>query len=43
MDNKVAREKRLLQLSELEEFQNEAYENVRYKKRRQKLSMISTL
>ena len=42
MDNKVAGEKRLLQLSELEEFRNEAYKNARYTKRRQKLSMIST-
>ena len=42
MDNKVAGEKRLLQLSELEEFRNEAYENARYTKRGQKLSMIST-
>ena len=29
MDSKVAGEKWLLQLSELEEFQNEAYENGR--------------
>ena len=43
MDSKVAGKKRLLQLTELEEFRNEAYENVRYTKRRQKLSMISTL
>ena len=27
MDSKVAREKRMLQLSELDEFRNEAYEN----------------
>ena len=34
MDSKVAGEKRMLQLSELDEFQNEAYENARiYKKK----------
>ena len=29
MDSKVAEEKRMLQLSELDEFHNEAYENAR--------------
>ena len=29
MDSKVAGEKRMLQLSELDEFHNEAYENAR--------------
>ena len=43
MDSKVAGEKRLLQLTELEEFRNEAYENARYTKRKQNHSMISTL
>ena len=34
MDSKVAGEKRMLQLSELDEFRNEAYENTRiYKKK----------
>ena len=34
MDSKMADEKRILQFSELEEFRNEAYENVKiYKKK----------
>ena len=34
MDSKMAGEKRILQLSELEEFRNEAYENAKiYKKK----------
>ena len=37
MDNKVASEKQLLQLSELEEFQNEAYENARIYKEKTSL------
>ena len=36
MDSKVAREKRILQLSELEEFRNEAYENARIYKEKTK-------
>ena len=36
MDSKVAREKRLLQLSELDEFRNEAYENARIYKEKTK-------
>ena len=36
MDIKVACEKRLLQLSELEEFRNEAYENARIYKEKTK-------
>ena len=36
MDNKVANEKRILQLSELEEFQNKAYENSRIYKEKTK-------
>ena len=36
MDTKVAGEKRMLQLSELDEFRNEAYENVRIYKEKMK-------
>ena len=36
MDNKVAGEKRMLQLSELDEFRNEAYENARIYKQKTK-------
>ena len=36
MDSKVTGEKRMLQLSELEEFQNEAYENARIYKEKKK-------
>ena len=36
MDNKVAGEKRMLQLSELDEFRNEAYENARIYKEKTK-------
>ena len=36
MDNKVADEKRILQLSELEEFRNEAYKNARIYKEKTK-------
>ena len=36
MDSKVAREKRMLQLSELDEFRNEAYENSRIYKEKMK-------
>ena len=36
MDSKMAGEKRILQLSELEEFHNEAYENVKIYKEKMK-------
>ena len=36
MDSKVAGEKRMLQLSELDEFHNDAYENVRIYKEKTK-------
>ena len=36
MDSKVAEEKRLLQLRELDEFHNEAYENARIYKEKTK-------
>ena len=36
MDNKVADEKRILQLGELEEFHNEVYENARIYKEKKK-------
>ena len=36
MDSKMANEKRLLQLNELEEFRNEAYENVKIYKEKTK-------
>ena len=36
MDGKVAREKQMLQLSELDEFRNEAYENARIYKEKTK-------
>ena len=36
MDNTLAREKRMLQLSELDEFRNEAYENARIYKEKMK-------
>ena len=36
MDSKVAEEKRMLQLSELDEFRNEAYENARIYKEKTK-------
>ena len=36
MDSKVAGEKRMLQLSELDEFRNEAYENARIYKEKTK-------
>ena len=36
MDNKVDGEKRMLQLSELDEFRNEAYENARIYKEKTK-------
>ena len=36
MDSKVAREKSMLQLSELEEFRNEVYENARIYKEKTK-------
>ena len=36
MDSKVAREKRMLQLRELDEFRNEAYKNVRIYKEKTK-------
>ena len=36
MDNKLASEKRVLQLSELDEFRNEAYENARIYKEKTK-------
>ena len=36
MDSKVAGEKRMLQLSELDEFRNEAYENARIYKQKTK-------
>ena len=36
MDSKVAEEKRMLQLSELDEFCNEAYENARIYKEKKK-------
>ena len=36
MDSKVAKEKRMLQLSELDEFRNEAYENARIYKEKTK-------
>ena len=36
MDSKMAGEKRMLQLSELEEFRNEAYENVKIYKEKAK-------
>ena len=36
MDSKVTGEKRLLQLNELEEFRNEAYENARIYKEKTK-------
>ena len=36
MNSKVAREKRMLQLSELDEFRNEAYKNARIYKEKTK-------
>ena len=36
MDSKVAREKQILQLNELDEFHNEAYENARIYKEKMK-------
>ena len=36
MDSKVAGEKRMLQLNELDEFHNEAYENARIYKEKKK-------
>ena len=36
MDNKVAREKRMIQLSELDEFRNEVYENAQIYKEKTK-------
>ena len=36
MDSKVAEEKRMLQLSELDDFRNEAYENARIYKEKMK-------
>ena len=36
MDSKIAGEKRMLQLSELDEFRNEAYENARIYKEKMK-------
>ena len=36
MDSKMASEKRMLQLSELEEFRDEAYENVKIYKEKMK-------
>ena len=36
MDSKMAGEKRILQLSELEEFRNEAYENAKIYKEKMK-------
>ena len=36
MDREIAREKRMLQLSELDEFHNEAYENARIYKEKTK-------
>ena len=36
MDSKMAGDKRILQLSELEEFQNEAYENAKIYKEKMK-------
>ena len=36
IDNKIAGEKRMLQLSELDEFRNEAYENARIYKEKMK-------
>ena len=43
MDSKVAEEKRMLQLSELDEFRNEAYENAQSIRKRQKLGMTNIL
>ena len=43
MDSKVAREKRMLQLSELDELCNEAYENARIYKEKMKLGMTNIL
>ena len=37
MDNKVVDKKRILQLNELEEFRNEAYENARIYKEKTKV------
>ena len=36
MDSKVAEEKQMLQLSELDEFRNEAYENAQIYKKKMK-------
>ena len=36
MDSKMASEKKMLQLSELEEFRNEAYENAKIYKEKMK-------
>ena len=43
MDSKVAGEKRMLQLSELDEFRNEAYENAQIYKERMKLDITNIL
>ena len=43
MDSKVAGEKRILQLSELEEFCNESYKNARSIKKRRNPVMINIL
>ena len=43
MDSKVVGEKRMLQLSELDEFRNEVYENARIYKEKKKLGMKSIL
>ena len=43
MDSKLAGEKRLLQLNELDEFRNEAYEMLRSKRKRQKCGMTNIL
>ena len=43
MDSALAGEKRLLQLSELDGFRNEAYEMIAFTRKRQKPGMISTL
>ena len=42
MDSKMAGEKRMLQLNELEEFHNEAYENVKIYKEKTKPGTTNT-
>ena len=42
MDSKMADEKHMLQLSELEEFHNETYENKKYIRKRRNLGTTNT-